>query len=68
MAGMILAYLFPTVPEFRISWASSQSNLEEAAYGNKPRVCTSFCLSSCLELQGANLEKACRCEGISLSQ
>lgn len=27
------------------------------AYENKPRVCTSFCFSSCLELQGADLKK-----------
>lgn len=28
-----------------------------AAYENKPRVCTSCCFCSCLELQGADLKK-----------
>lgn len=57
MAAVLVAYLFLTAPELRISWLSRPSSLRQAADGNKPRVCTALCFPSCSELQGADLEK-----------
>ena len=57
VAVAVVAYLCLTVPKLRVSWPGHGSGLTQAAYEDKPRVCTSLCSASCLELQRADLEE-----------